>query len=100
MTKVNSKLYAVLRRPLITEKSAQVSAHSNSVVFEVDSRANKSEIREAVEKIFEVEVVSVHTVNMLGKVKRVKAKSGRRASWKKAYVQLAPGSTIDFIEGL
>ena len=92
-------LRQVLRRPLITEKSTMAKEMGNQVVFEVAKDASKVEIRDAVEKFFEVEVLKVRTVNCLGKKKRMGAKIGRRRDWKKAYVTLAPGQTVEFFEG-
>lgn len=92
--------YEVLRRPRITEKAAVAGSGTNTVVFEVHPKANKVEIKQAVERIFEVKVEEVRTVNVLGKIKRVKGTVGQRSSWKKAYVTLAEGSSIDLVEGL
>jgi large subunit ribosomal protein L23 len=88
-----------VRRPLITEKGTLLKEQTNQVIFEVDRRANKVEIRQAVEKIFKVKVLSVHTLNVDGKKKRVGRILGRRSDWKKAYVTLAPGQTVEFFEG-
>ena len=95
-----SSVYSILRRPHITEKSAYAGSLANSIVFEVDRRANKSQIKKAVEKVFDVKVKSVRTINLIGKIRRFKNRSGRQSSWKKAYVTLAEGSSIDLIEGL
>lgn len=92
--------YSVLLAPRITEKSSLVSAESNTIVFEVDPRSDKTQIKEAVEKIYKVKVQSVRTSNLLGKVKRARTSTGRRSSVKKAYVSLAPGNTIDVVEGV
>ncbi len=92
-------LRQVVRRPLITEKGTVLKEQGNQVVFEVDRRANKVEIRQAVEKIFKVKVLSVHTLNVEGKKKRMGRIMGRRSDWKKAYVTLAPGETVEFFEG-
>jgi len=89
----------VIQAPLITEKGTLVSETSGQVVFKVDKRANKSEIREAVEKLFDVKVTAVRTTNYLGKSRtRFGKKLGQRAHWKKAYVTLAEGSTIDLLD--
>lgn len=93
-------VYQVIQAPLITEKGTFVSEHGNQVVFKVDRRANKVEIRRAVEAIFKVKVEEVRTVNVLGKVRRVKKSVGRRPDWKKAYVTLAEGQRIDFFEAV
>jgi large subunit ribosomal protein L23 len=93
-------VFQVIRSPLITEKGTLVGESANQFVFRVDRRANKIEIRRAIEVIFKVKVVDVRTVNMLGKVKRVKRAVGKRPDWKKAYVKLAEGQRIDFFEAV
>jgi large subunit ribosomal protein L23 len=92
--------YSVLRRPLITEKSNLMKDEFNQIAFEVDRRANKIEIKEAVKKLFNVHVVKVRTFTMLGKRKRVGRTEGRTSSWKKAIVTLKEGDRIDFFEGV
>jgi len=89
----------VIRAPLVTEKGTLVGELSNQVVFRVHPKANKIEIRHAVEHMFQVKVEAVRTSRQLGKVRRVGRSSGRRAEWKKAYVTLAEGHRIDFFEG-
>lgn len=90
-------LHEVLKRPLITEKTSQFTTGDRQVVaFEVGRDANKVEIRQAVEKAFEVKVQDVKTIVVAGKVKRVGRNYGRRSNRKKAYVTLAQGSNIDF----
>ncbi len=89
----------VLKRPLVTEKSTLAKEQGNQVVFEVAVDATKIEIRKAVEKIFKVKVLKVRTVNYDGKEKRVGRVVGRKNDWKKAYVTLAPGQTVEFFEG-
>jgi large subunit ribosomal protein L23 len=91
--------FEVLVSPLITEKGTLVNETSNQVVFRVRRGANKEEIRRAVETFFKVKVEKVHTVNLLGKRRRSAKGSGKRSDWKKAYVTLAEGQTIDFFEG-
>jgi len=90
------RLMTVIRGPHISEKTHQV-AESNQVVFKVRTDATKSEIRQAVELLFEVKVDDVQVVNYPGKIKRYGRSSGRRAAWKKAYVRLAEGSQLDFL---
>jgi large subunit ribosomal protein L23 len=85
--------------PLITEKGSLVNETSNQVVFRVRRDANKEEIRRAVESFFKVKVEKVHTVSLLGKRRRTAKGIGKRSDWKKAYVTLAAGETIDFFEG-
>lgn len=88
-------LHQILKRPLITEKSSQQKEVANVVAFEVARDANKIEIKQAVEKAFNVKVDGVNTVLMAGKVKRVGRNFGKRSNWKKAYVTLAEGHDID-----
>ena len=92
-------LRQVVRRPLITEKGTLAKEMSNQLVFEVDRRANKIEICRAVEELFKVKVLKVRTLNFDGKDKRVGRITGRRSDWKKAYVTLAPGQTVEYFEG-
>ena len=92
--------YSVLRKPLITEKSNLMKEELNQIAFEVDRRANKIEIKEAVKKLFNVHVVKVRTFTMLGKRKRMGRTEGRTSSWKKAIVTLKEGERIDFFEGV
>lgn len=92
-------IYSVIRKPLVTEKSTIARDEENKHLFEVDRRATKIEIRNAVEKIFKVQVVNVHTMNMAGKKKRLGKITGRRRSWKKAVITLAPGGSIEVYEG-
>lgn len=90
----------LIRRPIITEKSMDSMA-DKKYTFEVDKKANKTEIKNAIEQVFGVKVKSVNTMNMLGKMKRQGAHMGRRASWKKAIVTLTEDSkTIEFFEGM
>ena len=90
----------LIRRPIVTESSMDLMA-DKKYVFEVDKRANKTEIKNAVEQVFGVKVKSVNTMNMLGKMKRQGAHMGRRPSWKKAIVTLTEDSkTIQFFEGM
>jgi large subunit ribosomal protein L23 len=89
----------VIKGPIITEKGTLVSEQGNQVVFRVDARANKVEIRHAVEQLFKVRVDKIRTARVLGKLRRVGRHAGRRPTWKKAYVTLAEGDRIDFFEG-
>ena len=89
----------LIRRPVITERASDLQESQNKYVFEVLSRANKVDIRRAVESMFDVEVVKVNTSNVHGKVKRLGRFQGRRPNWKKAVVTLADGHSIDFFEG-
>lgn len=89
----------IIRRPLITEKSTQQKETNHQYVFEVQRNANKIEIQSAVERLFKVKVLQVRTCNILGKVKRLGRKSGKRPDWKKAIVTLKEGDRIEFFEG-
>lgn len=89
----------VLLSPHVTEKATLIGESSNQFVFKVIQDANKGEIKNAVETMFNVEVDSVRTVNIKGKTKRFGWRMGRRKNWKKAYVRLKPGHDIDFIGG-
>ena len=90
----------VIRRPLVTEKSNIGREEQNLVTFAVDPRANKHEIRRAVELLFDVRVVAVRTMNVPRKSRRVGRFVGRKPAWKKAIVKLAPGQAIEFFEGV
>lgn len=89
------EIYAVIKRPILTEKSTIAKDELNKCFFEVDRRATKIEIRNAVEKIFKVSVTGVRTINVNGKRKRVGRIIGKRNDWKKAIVTLAPGHSIE-----
>jgi large subunit ribosomal protein L23 len=90
--------YHIIRRPLVTEKSSVQKEASNQVTFEVHPGANKVEIRKAVEVIFKVKVLKVHTANFEGKKKRLGKHQGKRSDWKKAVVTLKTGDKIEFFE--
>jgi len=89
----------IIRRPLITEKSTQQKEASHQYVFEVHRDANKIEIQSAVERLFKVRVLQVRTCNILGKIKRLGKKYGKKPDWKKAIVTLKEGDRIEFFEG-
>ena len=89
-------LYEIIHKPLITEKANLLKEAAQVVAFEVARSANKIEIKQAVEKAFDVKVKSVNTVQFRGKVKRVGYNLGQRNNWKKAYVTLEEGQNIDF----
>lgn len=89
----------VLIAPIITEKTSGMM-QENRYAFKVALNANKIEIRQAVEDVFKVKVLAVNTVRVLGKVKRMGKTQGKRSDYKKAFVQLAPGQTIEFFEGV
>ena len=88
--------YQVVLRPLITEKATHLSESQNAYTFEVNPLATKTEIKRAVEALFEVQVVDVRTQNRKGKFRRYRLKSGKTRSWKKAIVKLGPEHRIDF----
>lgn len=88
--------YNVIKKPLRTEKSVADGQATNSYHFEVDLRANKIQIKKAVEKFFDVKVLDVRTLIRKGKARRVRFRLGRTKDWKKAIVTLKEGSTIDF----
>ena len=90
----------VLVRPLLTEKATIRREAENEYAFAIDVRANKIDVKRAVEELFNVKVTKVRTVNRSGKIKRMGVHSGRRPAWKKALVTLAAGNTIDLFEGV
>ena len=91
-------IYSVIRRPLVTEKSMGLKDLYNQVTFEVRKDASKTEIRQAVEELFEARVESVNTMIVRGKRRRVGRSFGRRPNWKKAVVTLAEGEQIEALE--
>ena len=92
----------IIRRPLVTEESTILrDAGQNVIVFEVSPKANKVEVKDAVEKLFKVKVAEVRVFNVRGKVKRMGRYAGKRRDWRKAYVRLKEGEKApDFIEGV
>ena len=94
------RYYDIIKRPIITEESVD-QMEEKKYTLEVSKSADKTEIKKAIEHIFDVKVEKVYTQNRRGKIKRQGATSGRRPNWKKAIVKLAPGSkTIEFFEGM
>jgi large subunit ribosomal protein L23 len=91
-------IYDVIKKPLITEKTTTEKDVKNVVAVIVNADANKIQIKQAAEKLFNVEVKAVRTINMAGKVKRTGKNIGKRSNWKKAYISLNVGSNIDFFE--
>lgn len=91
-------IYSVIKKPHVTEKTSLGSDSSNTVAIVVDKAANKIEIKQAVENLFKVKVADVRTVTVAGKVKRSGKTFGKRSNWKKAYVTLQEGQSIDFFE--
>ena len=94
-------IYEVLRRPVVTEKSVIASDENNQYAFEVHSRANKLQVKEAVEAAFDVDVVNVNMMVMPAKTtRRGSVVRIRKPKWKKAIVTLAPGDSIQIFEGV
>ena len=91
--------YEVLRRPVITEKSTMLQGQ-HKYVFEVATAANKAQIKEAVEKAFDVKVHAVNVITVRGKMRRVGRNMGKTPDWKKAIVSVSPGDRIEFFEGV
>ncbi len=89
----------IIIKPVVTEKSVDLM-QENKYCFRVAKDANKIEIKNAIEEIFKVTVVSVNTVNVHGKMKRMGRTQGKTASWKKAIVTLREGDSIEVFEGL
>ena len=92
--------YGIIRRPLITEKAQKMAQDLNKYAFEVDKRANKMQIKEAVELAFSVSVTEVNTLMMKGKARRFGRALTKQPDWKKAFVTLAPGEKIELFEGV
>ncbi|MEX0760476.1 MAG: 50S ribosomal protein L23 [Tistlia sp.] len=98
--KVSSeRMFEVIRRPIITEKSTRGSEH-NQVTFEVALDASKPEIKTAVESLFKVKVMAVNTLRQKGKAKRFRGRPGTRSDYKKAMVTLEEGHSIDVTTGV
>lgn len=94
---MKQRLYHILRAPHVSEKTTRVGEDANQYVFEVAADASKPEIRDAVEQLFDVKVEGVQVVNAKGKPKGFRMVQGRRSGWRKAYVRLAAGQTIDVL---
>jgi large subunit ribosomal protein L23 len=92
--------HQIIKKPLITEKSTRQKEEGNQIAFIVDPKAGKIQIRQAVEKLFKVKVLSVRTMNVTGKKKRMGKFLGRKSDWKKAIVKLREGDRIEFFEGV
>ena len=90
----------IIKRPLITEKTSIQKEMYNQLTFEVDRRANRIEIKRAIETVFNVRVSDVKTIQVTGKIKQRGRITGKRRDWKKAIVKLMPGERIDFFEGV
>ncbi|MFO7753196.1 MAG: 50S ribosomal protein L23 [Desulfobacteraceae bacterium] len=94
------KEFDILKKPVVTEKSTLQKELENKITLEVDKRANRVQIKEAVERSFNTRVDSVRTMQVKGKKKQRGRIAGKRKDWKKAIVKLAPGQKIDFFEGV
>ncbi len=92
--------YSILEKPLITEKSTMMQEHGNRVMFQVKRSANKLQIKEAVQNIFNVTVLDVNTINVKPKTQRFGRHQGQTKAWKKAIILLKEGDRIDFFEGV
>jgi large subunit ribosomal protein L23 len=102
MSKVSiagERLHQIILAPVVSEKSTRAAEKHNQAVFKVLRDARKPEIKAAVEKLFNVKVEAIRTLNVKGKTKRFGASMGVRSDWKKAYVTLAEGQEIDFLGG-
>lgn len=92
--------YDMIVRPVVTEKTTDQKEESNQLTFEVLPKANRIEIKRAIENLFNVKVDNVRTMNVKGKIKRRGRIVGKRKNWKKAIVTLMPGQRIEFFEGV
>ena len=93
-------IYLILKKPIITEKGTALKEKYNKVTFEINPKANKIDVKQAVEKLFRVKVLSVNVMNVAGKKKRLGRSTGKKPDWKKAIVTLKEGERIDFFEGV
>ena len=93
-------IFNVIKEPHVAEKGNLQKELFNQITFKVDRRANKVEIKNAVERMFKTKVLDVKTMNIKGKKRRVGRNIGKRPDWKKAIVRLAPGEKVEFFEGL
>lgn len=93
-----AELHDIVLRPLVTEKSSNLQQTENLYVFQVAYDANKHQVKDAVERLFGVRVEDVRTVRVRGKVKRFGRYYGKRSNWKKAYVKLQEGDSLDFYQ--
>jgi large subunit ribosomal protein L23 len=95
MKDLSVKYLSVIRAPRVSEKTARLQEVSNQYVFEVAKTATKADVKSAVEQLFNVKVEAVNVLNVKGKIKSFRSREGRRGDWRKAYVRLAEGQTID-----
>ena len=97
----SERLYTLIAQPHISEKVSNIGDESNQFAFKVARNATKREIKEAVEKLFDVTVLAVNTINVKGKIKRnLRGTVSKSGNWKKAYVRIAQGQDIDFTRGI
>jgi len=90
----------IIIKPVVSEKSMLLMQENNTYSFQVNKKANKIEIRKAIQEIFNVKVEKVNTMNVTGKKRRLGRNEGKRPDWKKALVKLAEGDEIEIFEGL
>lgn len=89
------RMLGILRAPLVSEKTARIQGENNQYVFEVATNATRGDVKAAVEALFKVKVVNVQVLNVVGKTKSFRFRTGKRQDWRKAYVRLEAGQTID-----
>lgn len=94
----SENLFTLIKAPILSEKTMRLAEQANQYVFKVDLKSTKLQIKSAVEKMFDVKVAAVGTATIPGKVKRTKNRLGKRSDFKKAYVTLAEGQTINITE--
>ena len=97
---MSANRYSILEKPLVTEKSTMMQEQGNRVMFRVRRSANKLQIKDAVQNIFNVTVLDVNTINVKPKSRRFGRHEGQTKAWKKAIVLLKEGDRIDFFEGV
>lgn len=95
-----NRLYNIVKRPIVSEKSSLLTETLNTYAFEVDKKARKQEIKEAIEKLFNVEITAVKTMVVHGKYKRTSKAVFKKSNWKKALVTLKEGQNIQFFQGV
>ncbi len=91
--------YDIIKRPLDTEKLDRIRDRENKFAFEIDIKANKTEVKQAIEQLFKVKVVDVKTAIVRGKFRRIGKSEGQKSNWKKAIVTLKEGDAISLFEG-
>ena len=91
--------YDIIKRPLDTEKLDRIRDRENKFAFEIDIKANKTEVKQAIEQLFKVKVVDIKTAIVRGKFRRIGKSEGQKSNWKKAIVTLKEGDAISLFEG-